>query len=104
MGEYGSFLERPIILTHGIPCNRKFVLLYCAVGFQNKKVFVANARGSPVGVHGPLGYTPHLVLSCIPVEKSSTPAEKDLLVHTFSGFRIAIRGTSTVSEFRFFEY
>ena len=94
-GEYGSFLERPIVITHGIPCNRKFVLLYCAVGFENKKVFVANARGSwgfrPTGV-----YTP--------VEKSSTLVEKYLLLHTFSGFRIAIRGTSTVSEFRFLEY
>jgi hypothetical protein len=50
-----------------------------------------------VGGSGPLGYAPHLVLSCTPVEKSSTPAEKDLLVHTFSGFPIAIRGTSTVS-------
>jgi hypothetical protein len=27
-----------------------------------------------------------------------------LLVHTFSGFRMAIRGTSTVSECRFLEY
>ena len=63
------------------------MLLYCAVGFQNKKVFVANAaRGSTVGVRGSLGYTPHLVLSCT------------LVVHTFSGFRIASRGTSTVSE------
>jgi hypothetical protein len=61
--------------------------LYCAVGFQNKKVFVANARGSTVGVHGSLGYTPHLVLSCTLV-----------VDHTFSGFRIASRGTSTVSE------
>ena len=52
----------------------------------------------------PWGYAPHLVLSCTPVEKSSTPAEKDLLVHTFSGFRIVIRGTSTVSGCRFLEY
>ena len=50
--------------------------------FKIKKVFVAN--GSPVGVHGSLGYTPQLVVSSTPV------------VH--SGFRIAIRGTSAVSE------
>ena len=50
------------------------------------------------------GYAPHLVLSCTPVEKSSTPAEKYLLVHSFSGFPIVIRGTSTVSECRFLEY
>ena len=56
------------------------------------------------GGSGPLGYASHLVLSCTPVEKSSTPAEKDLPVHSFSGFRIVIRGTSTVSECRFLEY
>ena len=56
------------------------------------------------GGSGPLGYASHLVLSCTPVEKSNTPAEKDLLVHSFSGFRIGIRGTSTVSECRFLEY
>ena len=52
----------------------------------------------------PWGYAPHLVLSCTPVENSSTPAEKYLLVHSFSGFPIVIRGTSTVSECRFLEY
>jgi hypothetical protein len=31
-------------MGHGISCYRKFVLLYCAVGFENKKVFVANAK------------------------------------------------------------
>jgi hypothetical protein len=52
-------------------------------------VFKIEKYLSPIpggGVHGQLGYASHLVLSCTPVEKPSTPAEKDLLVHTFSGF------------------
>jgi hypothetical protein len=69
--------------------------------FKIKKYLLPIPGG---GVHGQLGYASHLVLSCTPVGKSSTPAEKDLLVHTFSGFRMAIRGTSTVSECRFLEY
>ena len=42
------------------------------VGFENKKVFVANARGPAGGGggSGALGYASHLVLSCTPVEKS----------------------------------
>ena len=67
-------------------------LCYYIVQLVFKIKFVANARGSTVGVHGSLGYTPHLVLSCT------------LVVHTFSGFRKAIRGTSTISECRFREY
>jgi hypothetical protein len=72
--------------------------------FKIKKYLLPMPGGSPVGVQVPLGYTPHLVLSCTPVEKSSTAVEKDLLLHTFSGFPIAIRGTSTVSKFKFLEY
>jgi hypothetical protein len=43
-----------------------------------------------------------LVYARHPLEKSSTTL-KNLLDHTFSAFRIAISGTSTVSACRFLE-
>jgi large subunit ribosomal protein L15e len=44
------------------------------------------------------GCTPHLVVSSIPVEKSSTTLQ-NLCYHTFSALQIAISGTSTVRVF-----
>ena len=63
-------------------CNRKFVLIkYCAVGFQNEKLFVANVRGICRGVHGPLGYAPHLAP---PWRSSAQPKNICLTIHLLS--------------------
>ena len=48
------------------------------------------------------GGVPDLVVFSIPLEKSSTTLN-NLLDHTFSAFRIAISGTSTVSACRFLQ-